>query len=356
VPAAEPLAGAPRSPFDFDSDTTAGHSGLNRLKVAVRAARRPLGTQLTEAEAALVEREAAMSAAQAGLLRLEARNNQLARAIAEHGGRLRRLDDSLPTLETSSVVAQALADRRTTQVAYPFARGRSPQDDADRLWATLSETRRARDQTADRLRADESELELGRTRLEEGRHAVSMMAEDLERRRNALAGLRRQLAAGEPPTSGTWGTGLLAGEAAAGPEPGPLAVGQVPPEYLELYRRHAPSCPGLSWTVLAAIGSIESAHGQSTARGVHGGANFAGAMGPMQFLAETWAAYGVDGNGDGTRDVYNPSDAVAGAANYLCANGGGRLTTLANAIWHYNHADWYVAAVIQLAAAYGGGA
>ncbi|MGH9265845.1 MAG: hypothetical protein ACRD1D_14245, partial [Acidimicrobiales bacterium] len=48
-------------------------------------------------------------------------------------------------------------------------------------------------------------------------------------------------------------------------------------------------------------------------------------------------------------------DAVAGAANYLCASGAGRLASLASAIWNYNHADWYVVSVIELAAAYGSG-
>jgi hypothetical protein len=132
-----------------------------------------------------------------------------------------------------------------------------------------------------------------------------------------------------------------------------LAVSDVPAAALDLYRRAAASCPGLSWTVLAAIGSIESDHGRSGAPGVHAGANFAGAMGPMQFLGGTWAAYGADGDGDGTRDVYNPSDAVLGAATYLCANGAGGLAHLADALWAYNHAGWYVDDVLVLALRYG---
>ena len=126
-------------------------------------------------------------------------------------------------------------------------------------------------------------------------------------------------------------------------------------EQLALYRRAAAGCPGLSWTVLAAIGSIESAHGRSNAPGVTSGANFAGAMGPMQFLGSTWAEYGVDGDADGAVDVYNRSDAVFGAARYLCAGGAGRLARLGSAIWDYNHADWYVEDVLALAARYGAG-
>jgi hypothetical protein len=73
----------------------------------------------------------------------------------------------------------------------------------------------------------------------------------------------------------------------------------------------------------------------------------------MQFLAETWAAYGVDADGNGVADVYHPTDAVFGAANYLCHSGAGDRSTLAKAIWAYNHADWYVADVLSRAAAYG---
>lgn len=52
-------------------------------------------------------------------------------------------------------------------------------------------------------------------------------------------------------------------------------------------------------------------------------------------------------------DVYEPADAIFGAARYPCASGGGRLTTLPAAVWAYNHADWYVQQVLSLARAYG---
>lgn len=117
--------------------------------------------------------------------------------------------------------------------------------------------------------------------------------------------------------------------------------------YLELYRQAAARCPGLSWTVLAAIGQVESGHGRNN------GPSSAGALGPMQFMPGTWRAYGVDGDGDGRADVMNPYDAVPAAAGYLCANGAGRGgAALWNAIWHYNHADWYVRDVLSLARAY----
>ena len=74
----------------------------------------------------------------------------------------------------------------------------------------------------------------------------------------------------------------------------------------------------------------------------------------MQFLPSTWAQWGIDGFGQtGTPDVMNPYDAVPSAARLLCADGaasGGR--SLYNAIFDYNHADWYVNEVLALAAEY----
>jgi transglycosylase-like protein with SLT domain len=122
-----------------------------------------------------------------------------------------------------------------------------------------------------------------------------------------------------------------------------------PANYLELFKESAAGyCPGLSWTVLAAIGQIESADGQNM------GPSTAGALGPMQFLPSTWATWGITGFGDtGKPNIMNPFDAVPSAARLLCANG---ATTgpagLRQAIFDYNHATWYVDEVIALAAEY----
>ena len=129
-------------------------------------------------------------------------------------------------------------------------------------------------------------------------------------------------------------------------------VADIPADLVGVYASAAATCPGLDWTVLAAIGKIESNHGRSTLPGVHSGQNSAGAGGPMQFLAATWAAYGVDGNDDGVADRYNPVDAIYGAAHYLCANGAGDPRRLRGAIYRYNHADWYVNEVLDRAAQY----
>jgi len=127
------------------------------------------------------------------------------------------------------------------------------------------------------------------------------------------------------------------------------ASGTVPTTYLQLFKdAAAQQCPGLSWTVLAAIGQIESADGTNV------GPSTAGALGPMQFLPSTWARWGIDGPGQtGPPNVLNPYDAVPSAARLLCADGAGRGgRSLYNAIFDYNHADWYVREVLGLAAQY----
>jgi len=110
----------------------------------------------------------------------------------------------------------------------------------------------------------------------------------------------------------------------------------------------------MPWTVLAAIGKIESDHGRSDAPGVTSGENDSGAGGPMQFLSTTWAAYGVDGDRDGDLDRYSPADAIFGAASHLCASGAGTPSRLPSAIFAYNHSRWYVRKVLDQAQAYAG--
>ena len=122
-----------------------------------------------------------------------------------------------------------------------------------------------------------------------------------------------------------------------------------PSSYLQLFQESAAKyCPGLSWTVLAAIGQIESADGQNM------GPSTAGALGPMQFLPSTWTTWGTDGFGDtGAPNIMNPYDAVPSAARLLCADGaasGGQ--GLRAAIFDYNHASWYVNEVLTLAGEY----
>src|SRR3982074_1231389 len=72
----------------------------------------------------------------------------------------------------------------------------------------------------------------------------------------------------------------------------------------------------------------------------------------MKFLAATWKQYGVDANGDGVADPFNPVDAVFSAARYLHAAGASK--SLGQAIFGYNHAGWYVQSVLLRAKLIGG--
>ena len=124
--------------------------------------------------------------------------------------------------------------------------------------------------------------------------------------------------------------------------------GGRPGSYPELFKASAARyCPGLSWTVLAAIGQIESGDGANP------GPSSAGALGPMQFLPSTWQVYGISAFGQtGPPDIMNAYDAVPSAARLLCANGGRTAAGLRGAIFAYNHAAWYVNEVLALAQEY----
>jgi Transglycosylase SLT domain len=150
-----------------------------------------------------------------------------------------------------------------------------------------------------------------------------------------------------------------------------------------------PSC-GIRWTLLAAIGRVESNHGRfggamlrddgystrpirgipldgrpnvALIRDTDGGAldgdtAYDRAMGPMQFIPSTWRSVGVDADGDGRRDPDNIFDAAYGAARYLCAGDADlrHRDARAGAVRRYNNADEYVRVVLDLADMYETGA
>lgn len=149
--------------------------------------------------------------------------------------------------------------------------------------------------------------------------------------------------------------GVLSAFAGGGSStPSPVARADIPGNYLVLYHGAAAECPGLDWSILAAIGNIESDHGRSRLPGVHSGENAAGAAGAMQELKSTFAAYDrpIPPGGATPPSIYDPADAVYAAARDLCASGAKNNKNLYGAIWNYNHADWYVQQVLTQAAKY----
>jgi len=137
--------------------------------------------------------------------------------------------------------------------------------------------------------------------------------------------------------------------------PSTTATDNIPATILTLYQEAADACPGLPWTVLATIGTVESGNGTSNLPGVHSGANSAGAEGPMQFEPATFAAYDapVPPGGANPPSPYDPTDAVYAAARMLCANGAANGANLNQAVFAYNHSQSYVSEVLDLAQTYG---
>ncbi|MDQ1668088.1 MAG: hypothetical protein QOE40_149 [Actinomycetota bacterium] len=227
---------------------------------------------------------------------------------------LRRVAEVQRLVEAGTAVA---ADSSMVAAAAQV-RAQSLESDTDRMVVTAADVTRRYDELAAALTAAADRLA-----------RLSDRARSLEEAEAAAAALR-----------------ALAGSAsaAAADRVASATAMPVPRDFQKLYVAGARTCRGLPWAVLAAIGQVESGHGRSSAT------SYAGAQGPMQFLPSTFAAYAVDGDDDGDTDILDPADAIFTAARYLCANGAGRGTdSLYRAIWHYNHADWYVQLVLRLA-------
>jgi hypothetical protein len=120
---------------------------------------------------------------------------------------------------------------------------------------------------------------------------------------------------------------------------------RIPPFLLPIFQA-AGTAYGVPWQVLAAINEVETDYGRDLS------VSSAGAEGWMQFLPSSWAIYGVDANGDGYKDPYNPTDAIFAAARYLRA--AGAATNLRGAIYAYNHSQAYVESVMLRAKLLGG--
>jgi len=120
---------------------------------------------------------------------------------------------------------------------------------------------------------------------------------------------------------------------------------EIPPFLLPIFQA-AGAAYGIPWQVLAAINEVETDYGRDLS------VSSAGAEGWMQFLPSSWEGYGVDANGDGYKDPYNPADAIFAAARYLRAAGGER--NIRAAVFSYNHSQAYVSSVMLRAQLLGG--
>lgn len=112
----------------------------------------------------------------------------------------------------------------------------------------------------------------------------------------------------------------------------------APVERLEQYYREGERRYGVPWYVLAAVNFVETGFGKIE------GFSTAGARGPMQFMPDTWAAYGEG-------DIDDPHDAILAAARYLAANGAGTgdPDDVEAALLQYNNHPGYVAGILDYA-------
>jgi cell wall-associated NlpC family hydrolase len=158
---------------------------------------------------------------------------------------------------------------------------------------------------------------------------------------------------------------------------GSTQANSIPATYLKWYKQVGLQ-DNIPWTILAGIGTEESDNGQTTLPGVNSQSNAFGAAGPMQIgidgaSGDAWGGgafpgqgiipdsdlpvpnggVATDEDGRGSASVYDPADAIAGAAKYLNAHGFQQDPSAA--IFAYNHAGWYVTAVENFASSYAAG-
>ncbi|MFB9677593.1 lytic transglycosylase domain-containing protein [Streptosporangium vulgare] len=105
-----------------------------------------------------------------------------------------------------------------------------------------------------------------------------------------------------------------------------------PADFLLGHFRYAERKFGVDWEVLAAVMFVETKFGRVRSP------SHTGAKGPMQFMPRTWAAYGMGG------DIQDTRDSLLAAANYLRASGAPR--DYRRALYAYNHSYAYVDAVL----------
>lgn len=170
--------------------------------------------------------------------------------------------------------------------------------------------------------------------------------------------------------------------------PSQLALDDIPPAALEAYLSAGDHCEGLSWNVLAGIGKVESNHGRvfggsfsstgdvvppifgAALNGTGAGGNttpwssgewegqwglegpWLRALGPMQFISPSWAAFGQDGNGDGVENPHNIFDGALAAGQLLCQSEGGEIEDIYSALWSYNRSREYADLVMHWARLY----
>lgn len=253
-----------------------------------------------------------------------------ARALYLGGGQAGLLNSLLTSGDATELVARASGIRQVLAAA-----------DASAALAARQAQGAAR-VSDDRARVADASV-VTAAQITQRADAVAALLADAQRALDGLSARARALTEAEQAAQ------ALAASRAAAMASQSAAIGQVraqlpPAEYFRLYRAAATTCPGMDWTLLAAVGQVESGHGRNV------GPSSAGAIGPMQFMPATFAAYGVDGDRDGRLDAFSPADSIYSAARYLCSGGAGSPSGIQAALFRYNRAQWYVDLVLGVQA------
>jgi peptidoglycan hydrolase CwlO-like protein len=320
-------------------------AGLEEAQVRTNVAR----TRVEELEGQTTRLEGELTAHKKGFEAARVRYEERARA-AYKGGDLEGLASLLtgalgsrsgPAAVTDSRVLEILSEGRESLEAY--------KENSRALRSTsrrVSKTKRDYEGAIAEERALAEELRRREAELDE---TIARISTNRARMQDRLRGLReaeRERALEVPPATGGGAVSRSSELRIARQD---IVARPVEPiskkEYMKLYVEAAEKYGFVrDWYVLAAVGYVESNHGENM------GPSSAGAMGPMQFLPSTWQTAGVDGNGDGVANIMDPEDAIPAAAGYL--QGGGAPEDWYRALFTYNHANWYVKKVLGVAEAY----
>lgn len=322
-------AGPRSSTDDLRDRVSAASAKVAQLRRTVDGAlaryRDALRDVASTVNASVLDDRRAMSSDQLAAARADTQDERI-RALYMSGGSLGVLGSVLQADSPSDLATRVMFAGQVLDLGQADALNAQRRADEFAVQAAVSE------RAANRSIATAQDVEAATRRL---RSVLRSQRAELQRLRSAAsrAAAREALAAAQRAAA------VITSSVAS-----TVTAGGVPVDYLRLYRRAAGQFCALPWVVLAAVGQVESGHGSSV------GPSAAGAEGPMQFLPSTFAAYAVDGDGDGTASIWSPADSIATAARYLCANGAGAGPRgLYSALWRYNQADWYVQMVMQIA-------
>jgi len=238
-------------------------------------------------------------------------------------------------------MAEILLDGRENFEAYQDNRQtlRNTIRQLDQKKGAYNELSKEEKAQAEKLRRQEEQLDAAVARMRSDRNQAEARIEQLEAQEREMIRKQRAATGGGDDMQQTE-LQIAQGGIYASP------VDRVSKEkYRKLYKRAAKEYGfARDWYILAAVGKVESDHGENM------GPSTAGALGPMQFLPSTWEGSGVDGNGDGKANIMDPRDAIPAAAGYLKV--GGAPDDWYAALFSYNHADWYVMEVLAVAEGY----